>query len=357
MALESGTYINSLNASNPASTDGLGQADDHLRLIKSTVKATLPNLSGAVTADQSELNVLDGYTGNTADLNILSGADTAGVTSTELQYLNGVTSAIQTQIDTINAASGSANDTQITVQAGTLLGGGGSFTTNQASAATLTINHDAVSRTNSTSSAAPSAGNTFTVVDQVTSDSYGHITGVNTKTVTMPDPGTAISLTDLSVGSEGSASGNGGLSYNNSTGVFTYTPPTAAGIGALTAHPNISAASSSNNSGDTFIQDITLDSNGHVTALAVGTASGTTTTLGAVGTYAWLGKSSAGTITAGTSYAGSGLKYAGSVSTSVYSDNTAMDIGGAAPSGTWRAMGEADVTSSRVPATLFVRIS
>ena len=42
----------------------------------------------------------------------------------------------------------------------------------------------------------------------------------------------------------------------------------------LTAHPNISAASSSNNSGNTFIQDLTLDSNGHVTGLATGSASG-----------------------------------------------------------------------------------
>ena len=34
MALETGTYIDSLNAANPAATDGLSQADDHLRLIK-----------------------------------------------------------------------------------------------------------------------------------------------------------------------------------------------------------------------------------------------------------------------------------------------------------------------------------
>lgn len=42
-----------------------------------------------------------------------------------------------------------------------------------------------------------------------------------------------LELTDLSVGTEGSPSGDGSLSYNNTTGVFTYTPPTAAGIGAL----------------------------------------------------------------------------------------------------------------------------
>jgi hypothetical protein len=45
--------------------------------------------------------------------------------------------------------------------------------------------------------------------------------------------GGGISLTSLSVGTEGTASGDGSIAYNNTTGVFTYTPPTAAGIGAL----------------------------------------------------------------------------------------------------------------------------
>ena len=84
MALETGTYINSLNASNPVSTDGLSQADDHLRLIKSTIKSTFANIDGAVTSTED-------------DLNILSGAAAAGVTAAEFQYLNGVTSSIQTQ--------------------------------------------------------------------------------------------------------------------------------------------------------------------------------------------------------------------------------------------------------------------
>ena len=34
-----------------------------------------------------------------------------------------------------------------------------------------------------------------------------------------------IALTDLSVGAEGTASGDGSIAYNDSTGVFTYTPP------------------------------------------------------------------------------------------------------------------------------------
>lgn len=181
MALESGTYINSLNASNPASTDGLGQADDHLRLIKSTIKATFPNLTGAVTATQSQLNN---------------------------------TSSIPTALTDLGISDGSSGQFLTT-------NGSGTFS--------------------------------FASVSQGSG---------------------GIALTDLSVGSEGAASGNGGITYNNSNGVFTYTPPTAAGIGALTAHPNISGASSSDNSGNTFIQDITLDGDGHVIGLGTATATG-----------------------------------------------------------------------------------
>tara|TARA_Y100000589_G_scaffold142561_1_gene136044 strand:- start:189 stop:1466 length:1278 start_codon:yes stop_codon:yes gene_type:complete len=47
---------------------------------------------------------------------------------------------------------------------------------------------------------------------------------------------------------------------------------TIAGDGTISsAHPNISAASSSDNSGRTYIQDITLDSDGHVTGIATAT--------------------------------------------------------------------------------------
>ena len=59
MALESGTYINSLNSANPVSTDGLAQADDHLRLIKATILASFPNITGAMTATHTVLNGID----------------------------------------------------------------------------------------------------------------------------------------------------------------------------------------------------------------------------------------------------------------------------------------------------------
>tara|TARA_B100001057_G_scaffold294338_1_gene294437 strand:+ start:1566 stop:2537 length:972 start_codon:yes stop_codon:yes gene_type:complete len=67
MALETGTYIDSLNASNPVATDGLAQADDHMRLIKSTIKATFPSVTGAINATHTELNtVADGNTAATS---------------------------------------------------------------------------------------------------------------------------------------------------------------------------------------------------------------------------------------------------------------------------------------------------
>jgi len=58
MALETATFINGLVATNPVSTDGLAQADDHLRLIKATIKATFPNITGAVTVTQADLNAV-----------------------------------------------------------------------------------------------------------------------------------------------------------------------------------------------------------------------------------------------------------------------------------------------------------
>ena len=62
MALETGSYIDSLVATNPTATDALAQADDHLRLIKATLKNTFPSIAGAINSTHSELNIMDGDT-------------------------------------------------------------------------------------------------------------------------------------------------------------------------------------------------------------------------------------------------------------------------------------------------------
>lgn len=70
MTVEAATYINQLDAVYPTSADLKSEGDDHIRLLKSTIKATFPNVTGAVTP-----------------------------THTQLNYMVGVTSAVQTQLN------------------------------------------------------------------------------------------------------------------------------------------------------------------------------------------------------------------------------------------------------------------
>lgn len=64
--------------------------------------------------------------------------------------------------------------------------GGNKITTVAGATDTLTINHDTTTVTPTTSSESPTYGGTFDAIDSVTYDSYGHITGFNTATVTLP---------------------------------------------------------------------------------------------------------------------------------------------------------------------------
>jgi hypothetical protein len=49
-----------------------------------------------------------------------------------------------------------------------------------------TINHDLTTRSNTTSTASPGYGANFTAIDSIVTNSTGHVTTVNTKTVTLP---------------------------------------------------------------------------------------------------------------------------------------------------------------------------
>jgi hypothetical protein len=67
MGLETGSTISSFITSNPTSSDPVNQGDDHLRLIKSVLKAQFPGAAGngfatAITATEAELNALHGLT-------------------------------------------------------------------------------------------------------------------------------------------------------------------------------------------------------------------------------------------------------------------------------------------------------
>jgi len=129
MATENASYISELNAAYPAdgdavgegggTTTGTGSTRGHLNMIKYALKTQFSGLTGttAVTSSEAELNVLDGIP--------------AGLTSTELGYVDGVTSAIQTQIDAKGVGdavlsadqswSGSQRGTPQTITEGTLI--------------------------------------------------------------------------------------------------------------------------------------------------------------------------------------------------------------------------------------------
>lgn len=60
MGLEVATYINGLVISNPAGTDDRSQGDDHIRMIKSVLKNTFPNITGPINLTQDQINAILG---------------------------------------------------------------------------------------------------------------------------------------------------------------------------------------------------------------------------------------------------------------------------------------------------------
>jgi microcystin-dependent protein len=59
LPLETATFISDLTTSNPGHSDGLSQADSHLRLIKATLKNTFPNFtSAALASTQAQIDAV-----------------------------------------------------------------------------------------------------------------------------------------------------------------------------------------------------------------------------------------------------------------------------------------------------------
>ncbi|WP_440110327.1 hypothetical protein [Acidovorax sp. BL-A-41-H1] len=131
MTVETATFISQLDTTLPTAADLISEGDDHIRLTKTVLKTQFPNFgTTAVTASATELNYCVGvtsaiqpqftakankagetYTGthnySGATAVTLPAATTIGVvTAAELLRLAGVTSPLQTQIDSKGAISG-----------------------------------------------------------------------------------------------------------------------------------------------------------------------------------------------------------------------------------------------------------
>ena len=155
--------------------------------VNGTSGTVAPDLSAlkingtTVTATPTELNIMDGDTSATSTT----------VTGTDAIVFNDNGVMKQVTLNDINtfiqAQAGSAGNGQITVTGGGALNGSGSFTVNQTGNTTVTLNHDTSSQGSSNNS-----GNTF--IQDITLDTYGHITGLGTATVTAGSSGGLVKM-------------------------------------------------------------------------------------------------------------------------------------------------------------------
>ena len=126
------TYAKDLRATGVTTTefdklDGLTATTSELNILDGVTSTTAElNILDGVTSTAAEINVLDGYTGSVTELNYLDSLHATGVTATEYDYLDGVTSNIQTQLDAKKAGadhvtkllSGDASNTTYTISHG-----------------------------------------------------------------------------------------------------------------------------------------------------------------------------------------------------------------------------------------------
>ena len=101
MGVETATYISQLSTTNPLGSDPISEGDQQIRLLKTVLQAQFSGLAGttAVTADGAEMNLLDGCTSTTTELNYLD-ITTLG-TSEDSKVLTQASSVV-----TVGATSG-----------------------------------------------------------------------------------------------------------------------------------------------------------------------------------------------------------------------------------------------------------
>src|SRR6056300_184122 len=125
-----------------------------------TNTGTVSSLSDlSITSTAAELNKLDGYTGSVTELNYLDTLHATGVTSTEFDYLDGVTSNIQTQLDGKQATGSYLTGNQTITLSGDASGSG---TTSIA----VTVANDSHNHSSSSGDFPINGGNLYTGTSQ-----------------------------------------------------------------------------------------------------------------------------------------------------------------------------------------------
>ena len=151
---------------------------------------TLTDNAGAVSFTISgDTGISTTASGSTLEIDLDDTAVTLGTYGSSTSIPN-FTVDQQGRITNAGSNTITVGDATISVAGGTDLETGGSFTTNQSSNATVTLNHSAVTRTNTTQTSTPGFGGAIAGVSSITSSSTGHVTGVVTETFTLPSLGT-----------------------------------------------------------------------------------------------------------------------------------------------------------------------
>jgi hypothetical protein len=136
---------------------------------------------------------------------------------------------------------------------------------------TVTLTHDNTSRTDTTSTASPASGATFTSVDGVTTNATGHLTALNVKTITLPTSDNYVSWeldaesgTPQSIGSGDTVTFTGGTKITTAvaaTDILTITHD-------ATSRTDTTSTASPGSAGTfTAVDSVTSDATGHVTAV------------------------------------------------------------------------------------------
>lgn len=159
------TAVNTKTVTLPADSDTLGKN------IVGT--ATTSTANGAVTGNGVYLNHIEG-TGTVKSTHKITGGGATKVTSDA----NGNITITSTDSDTI-------------------------------------YTHPTYTRTNNTSTASPAHGKTFTAIDSITTNSLGHVTAINTKTITLPADNNTHYVSSTIVGNTATAKANAAATNGN----------------------------------------------------------------------------------------------------------------------------------------------
>ena len=100
------TYIDDLDVTLPAATDPLSQADDHIRMIKTVLKQTFPNINGAVTKTQAQLDSTHAATADSATTAGTCTGNAATATTAAACTGNAATATTATTATNANAVDG-----------------------------------------------------------------------------------------------------------------------------------------------------------------------------------------------------------------------------------------------------------